>query len=68
MYRAMNIITNESDLLSSIREVYSRRPESRFLEAWELQHLSALLRELSDRVLRRNYPEGWGIEHNTVDE
>ena len=39
MYRAMNIITNESDLLSSIREVYSRRPESRFLEAWELQHL-----------------------------
>jgi hypothetical protein len=38
------------------------------IESDVLQHLSALRRELGDRVLRRNYPEGWGIEHNTVDE
>jgi hypothetical protein len=33
-----------------------------------LQHLSALRRELGDRVLRRNYPEGWGSAHQGLDE
>ena len=33
-----------------------------------LQHLSALRRELGDRVLRRNYPEGWGSVHKGLDE
>ena len=38
------------------------------IESDVLQHLSALRRELGDRVLRRNYPEGWGSTHNTLDE
>jgi hypothetical protein len=38
------------------------------IESKVLQHLSALRRELGDRVLRRNYPEGWGSAHNAVDE
>jgi hypothetical protein len=37
------------------------------IESNVLQRLSALRRELGDRVLRRNYPEGWAIEHKTVD-
>jgi hypothetical protein len=32
-------ITVEPDLLASIRELYSRLPEVRDLEAWELQHV-----------------------------
>jgi hypothetical protein len=39
MFRAKVIVTHESDLLASVRELYSRRPEAFFLEAWELQHL-----------------------------
>lgn len=35
----MNIVAHEPDLLGSVRELYSRRPETRFLEAWELQHV-----------------------------
>jgi len=35
----MNIVTHEPNLLASVRELYSRRPETRFLEAWELQHV-----------------------------
>ena len=35
----MNIIASEPNLLASVRELYSRRPETRFREAWELQHL-----------------------------
>jgi hypothetical protein len=35
----MNIVAHEPGLLASVRELYSRRPEARFLEAWELQHL-----------------------------
>jgi hypothetical protein len=36
---------------------------------WDmLQHRSALRRELGDRVLRRNYPEGWGNGHKALDE
>ena len=38
------------------------------IESDVLQHLSALRRELCDRVLRRNYPEGWGSTHKTLDE
>jgi hypothetical protein len=39
MIRAIAIVTHEPDLLASVRELYSRRPQTRFLEAWELQHL-----------------------------
>jgi hypothetical protein len=39
MFRAIAIVTHEPDLLASVRELYSRRPETRFREAWELQHL-----------------------------
>ena len=35
----MNIITDEPNLLASIRELYSRRPETRYREAWEIQQL-----------------------------
>lgn len=35
----MNIVAYEPNLLASVRELYSRRPETRFREAWELQHL-----------------------------
>ena len=34
----MNIVAHEPDLLASVRELYSRRPETRFLEPWEMQH------------------------------
>jgi hypothetical protein len=35
----MKIVTHELDLLALVRELYSRRPETRFHEPWELQHL-----------------------------
>jgi hypothetical protein len=35
----ISIITDELDLLASIREVYTRLPETRDLEPWELQHV-----------------------------
>lgn len=35
----MNIVAHEPDLLALVRELYSRRPETRFRETWELQHL-----------------------------
>jgi hypothetical protein len=38
------------------------------IESDVLQHLSALRRELGDRVLQRNYPEGWGNGHKALDE
>jgi hypothetical protein len=38
------------------------------IESNVLQHLSALCRELGDRVLRRNYPEGWGSAHKGLEE
>jgi hypothetical protein len=34
----MNIVAHEPDLLPKLRELYSRLPETRFREAWELQH------------------------------
>jgi hypothetical protein len=39
MIHATSIITDEPNLLASVRELYSRRPETRFLEPWELQHV-----------------------------
>ena len=38
------------------------------IESNVLQPLSVLRRELGDRVLRRNYPEGWGNVHRGIDE
>jgi hypothetical protein len=35
----MNIVAHEPDLLPKVRELYSRLPEARYREAWELQHL-----------------------------
>ena len=39
MIRATDIVAHEPNLLALVRELYSRRPETRFREAWELQHL-----------------------------
>ena len=39
----MNIIANEPNLLGLIRDLYSRRPEARTLESWELQHILFML-------------------------
>jgi hypothetical protein len=33
------IIADEPNLLAAIRKLYSRRPETRYLEPWELQTL-----------------------------
>jgi hypothetical protein len=38
------------------------------IESNIVQRLSALRRELGDRVLRRNYPEGWGSAHKALEE
>jgi hypothetical protein len=35
----MDIVACEPDLLASVRELYSRRPETRFREPWELHHI-----------------------------
>jgi hypothetical protein len=39
MIRDIAIVTHDPDLLSSVRELYSRLPETRYLEPWELQHV-----------------------------
>jgi hypothetical protein len=39
MIRDISIVTYEPDLLASTRELYSRFPETRHLEPWELQHV-----------------------------
>jgi len=39
MIRDTAIVTHEPDLLASVRELYSRLPETRCLEPWELQHV-----------------------------
>ena len=39
MIHDIAIVTHEPDLLALVRELYSRWPETRFREAWELQHL-----------------------------
>ena len=33
-----------------------------------LHHISALIRELGARVLRRNFPDGWGRAYGDKDE
>jgi hypothetical protein len=43
MVRATSIVADEPNLLASIRELYSRRPEARSLEPWELQHVLYML-------------------------
>ena len=35
----MNIVAHEPNLLALVRELYSRGPETRLREPWELQHL-----------------------------
>jgi hypothetical protein len=47
------IIANEPNLLASVRELYSRFPEARDLEPWELQHVLWSLRYCGDLI-----PEG----------
>ena len=39
----MNIISDDPNLLGLVRELYSHRPEARFLQAWELQSTLFLL-------------------------
>jgi hypothetical protein len=43
MIRATNIVAHEPNLLALVRELYSRRSETRFLEVRELQSLLFLL-------------------------
>jgi hypothetical protein len=43
MIRDLFIITDEPSLPALIRELYSRRPETRHLESWELQHVLFML-------------------------
>jgi hypothetical protein len=35
----LNIIADDPNLLALVRELYSRRPETRDLDPWELQHV-----------------------------
>jgi hypothetical protein len=39
MSRATSIIAAEPNLLASIRELYSRLPETRYFESWEMQDI-----------------------------
>ncbi len=39
MIRAITIVAHEPDLLALVRDLFSRLPETRFREAWELQHI-----------------------------
>jgi hypothetical protein len=39
----MNTLAHESHLLAAIREIYSRLPETYYLESWELQHVLSSL-------------------------
>jgi hypothetical protein len=39
MIRDTAIVTHEPDLLASLREVYSRLPETYYREPWEMQHI-----------------------------
>jgi hypothetical protein len=43
MFRDTAIVAHEPNLLASVRELCSRRPEAYFLAAWELQRLLYLL-------------------------
>jgi hypothetical protein len=37
-------------------------------ESRVFQHFAALYSELGTRVLRRNYPDGWGQPYGSADE
>jgi hypothetical protein len=39
MVHDISIVTHKPDLPGLVRELYSFRPEARFLESWELQPL-----------------------------
>ena len=52
----MNIVTHEPNLLALVRELYSRRPETRDLEPWELQHI--LFSSATRRPRRRGRDSG----------
>ena len=39
MIRDTAIVTHKPVLLAAVRELFSRLPETRCLEAWELQHV-----------------------------
>jgi hypothetical protein len=39
MSRATSIIADEPNILASIRELYSRFPETYYREPWEMQHV-----------------------------
>jgi hypothetical protein len=39
MLAPIPIVHDPPCLLASVRELYSRRPETRFLEPWEVQHV-----------------------------
>ena len=61
---APEIAQDQEESVRLARMVHGRSQ----IESNIVQHLSALRRELGDRVLRRNYPEGWGTEHKGLDE
>jgi hypothetical protein len=39
MLAPTNIVHDPPCLLAAVRDLYSRRPETRFLQSWELQHV-----------------------------
>jgi len=44
------IDADSHEILPMLRELFSRRPEARYMEAWELQSLLFLLRYTSELV------------------
>jgi hypothetical protein len=50
MIRDTAIVTLEPDLLASVRELYSRLPETQDREPWELQHVLYSLNYVNDLV------------------
>jgi hypothetical protein len=50
MLAPMLIVHNPPCLLAAVRELYSRLPETRYLEPWELQHILSSLRYTEDRA------------------
>jgi hypothetical protein len=48
MSRATPIIQDDSNLLTLVRELYSRHPEYRYHEPWELAHVLWSLKYVED--------------------
>jgi hypothetical protein len=48
MFAPQRSIQDESNLLAAVRELYSRLPETRYLEPYELQGTLSLLRYTDD--------------------